>query len=141
MVPKYHYPPKKQKMPRPISKEELELVWDLLHQRGTSLVKFAMAAGEESGIRISEMRNLRIEDVDLDGPRFFIRLPNQTNTESWALFSEKTEQYYLEWMTERKANCGHRGPFPSLRSRVRMTTPLVPSLCAKRGTTLTIKRP
>lgn len=107
VVPRYHYPPKTHKMPRPLSKEDLKLIWDLLHLRGHAQLRFALAAGEESGIRISEMCNLRVEDVDLDGQRFFIRLPNKTNTERWAFFSAKTKQYYIEWMAERDANCTH----------------------------------
>lgn len=107
VVPRYHYPPKKQKMPRPLSPQELELVWDLLHRRGNARLRFAMAMGQESGTRISEMCNLRMEDVDLERYRFFIRLPNKSMAERWAFFSNKTKQYYLEWVRERDAACGH----------------------------------
>jgi site-specific recombinase XerD len=34
-------------------------------------------------------------------------LPNKTNCERWAFFSERTKRYYIEWMAERNPACGH----------------------------------
>lgn len=102
-----HHAPKKKRLPRPYSRQELTTIWELLHQRGNARLRFAAAVAEESGLRISEICRLRLEDVDLGGQRVFVRLPNKTMTERWALFSSKTVRFFHEWMTERDPNTGH----------------------------------
>lgn len=102
-----HNQRKKKSMPRPLKESELAFTWKLLHERGTARLRFAAAAAEEAGLRIGEICRLRIKDVDIERQRFFVRLPNKTNTERWAFFSSKTRQFYNEWMNERNPNCGH----------------------------------
>jgi integrase len=93
-----HNAPTKRRQPRPLKSEELALMWQILCERGNALTRFAAAAGEESGLRIGEICNLRVSDVDPFQQRFFVRLPNKRNCERWAYFSEKTKRYYVEWM-------------------------------------------
>jgi integrase/recombinase XerC len=102
-----HNAPKKHRLPRPLETDELNFMWRLLGERGDARTRFAAAVGEESGLRIGEICNLRTSDVDLLRQSFFVRLPNKTNRERWAHFSEKTKRYYIEWMAERDSNCGH----------------------------------
>ncbi len=102
-----HNAPAKHRLPRPLEADELGLMWKLLGERGNARTRFAAAAGEESGLRIGEICNLRLSDVDVRRQRFFIRLPNKTNRERWAFFADKTKRFYIEWMAERDQNCGH----------------------------------
>jgi site-specific recombinase XerD len=62
---------------------------------------------EESGLRISEICRLQLEDIDLASQRLFVRLPNKTMTERWAFFSSKTVHFFHEWMAERDPKTGH----------------------------------
>jgi len=98
---------KKHRSPRPLEADEVEFAWKLLQERGSARLRFATAAAEEAGLRIGEICRLRIQDVDVAGQRFFVRLPNKTNSERYAFFGEKTKRYFNEWSLERNANCGH----------------------------------
>lgn len=93
--------------PRPLEKEELELMWKILDERGNERLRLIAAIGEEAGLRCGEICNLRISDVDLTRRRLFVRIPNKTRTERWAYFSEKTVKYFTEWMAVRRPDCGH----------------------------------
>src|SRR6185312_11203924 len=70
-------------------------------------VRFAAAVAEEAGLRIGEIANLRIADVDAVQQRIFVRLPNKTNKERWAYFSEETKRYFVELMAERDPFSNH----------------------------------
>jgi integrase len=107
VIPLIHKLPFKSRKPRPLDAAELELLWKLLTERGNPRVRFAAAIAEEGGLRISEVCNLRLSDIDLVQQRAFIRLPNKTNTERWAFFGEKTKKYYAEWMLERDPDTSH----------------------------------
>jgi integrase/recombinase XerC len=98
---------KRHRLPRPLEATELDFTWQLLRERGTTRLRFATAVAEEAGLRIGEICRLRISDVDPIQQRLFVRLPNKTNCERWALFSGKTKRYHTEWMAERNPNCGH----------------------------------
>ena len=102
-----HHAPKKKRLPRPYSRQQLTNIWDLLHERGNARLRFAAAVAEESGLRISEICNLRLEDIDLESRRLFVRLPNKTMTERRALFSTKTVRFFHEWMSGRDPNTRH----------------------------------
>ena len=43
----------------------------------------------------------------MEGRQLFVRLPNKTDCERWAPFSDKTARCIAEWMTERDEECGH----------------------------------
>jgi len=102
-----HRQREKHRVPRPLEASELELAWQILGERGNARLRFAAAAAEEAGLRIGEICNLQIEDVDPLRQKLFVRLPNKSNRERWAFFSEKTKCHYIEWMVERNPHCGH----------------------------------
>lgn len=102
-----HHAPRKKRRPRPYTRRELTTIWELLSQRGNARLRFAAAVAEESGLRISEICRLQLEDIDLASQRLFVRLPNKTMTERWAFFSSKTVHFFHEWMAERDPKTGH----------------------------------
>jgi site-specific recombinase XerD len=107
VVPLIHSQRKKHRLPRPLEAEELDFAWQLLGERGNARLRFAAAVGEEAGLRIGEICRLRTPDIDPKRQRVFVGLPNKTNCERWAFFSERTKRYYIEWMAERNPACGH----------------------------------
>lgn len=107
VVPKFHGKRRPHYLPRPYTAEEMVFIWRLAHERGSSRVRAVLAIGEEAGLRLGEICRLREEDVDLEGRRLFVGLPNKTNCERWALFSDKTARYITEWLEERAEDCGH----------------------------------
>jgi integrase/recombinase XerC len=85
----------------------MDFIWRLADERGNSRIRAVLAIGEEAGLRLGEICRLREKDVDLEGRRLFVRLPNKTDCERWALFSDKTAQSLQEWISERDKYCGH----------------------------------
>jgi Phage integrase family len=79
--------------PRPCTEEEMNLTWGTLDERGDALSRFAVAIGEESGLRIGEVSRLRVQDADVRAQRVFVRLPNKNNRERWVPFGDKTRRY------------------------------------------------
>ncbi|QNI30854.1 tyrosine-type recombinase/integrase [Alloacidobacterium dinghuense] len=107
VVPLVHQTRKPKRLPRPLKKDQLAYLWELLTTRGNARLRLAAAIAEEAGLRIGEICRLRLEDLDLVRKRLFVRLPNKGNRERFAFFSEKTERYYAEWMAERDPRCKH----------------------------------
>jgi integrase/recombinase XerC len=83
------------------------MTWQILHERGTACLRFAVAIAVEAGLRIGEICNLRLNDVNLSRQTVFVRLPNKTKREREALFSHETKRYFIEWMAERNPLCTH----------------------------------
>ena len=107
IYPKFHGKKRPIHLPRPYSQEEVAFIWRLASGRGSKMVCAALAIGQESGLRLGEICNLRVQDVDLDGLRLFVRLPNKTNTERWALFTDRAAHYLADWLGTRDANFDH----------------------------------
>jgi site-specific recombinase XerD len=111
VISRWHGTKRPHYLPRPYSPEEMTFIWSLADSRGNSRLRAVIAIGEEAGLRLGEICRLRLEDVDLAGRRLFIRRPNKTDTEGWALFSDKSARYIAEWLLERDDNCGHQSLF------------------------------
>ncbi len=92
---------------RPYTEQELAEIWSLLEQRGTTVTRLVYAMGEESGLRIGEIADLTLADVDLAGRRLFIRSRTSWRTEPWVPYFEKTHAYLQIWLAERDASVGH----------------------------------
>lgn len=112
-----HYSPRPKRLPRPLEPEELSLAWEILQARGNARLRLVVAIGEESGLRLGEICRLRLQDFHLVSQTLFVRLPNKGKEERYAFFSEKTKQYYAEWMAERDAECKHDRLLHSIRGR------------------------
>jgi len=111
VVPRFHYPRKKEPLPRTYTESDLNVIWQLLIERGDSMTRLAAAIAEEAGLRIGEICRLRVTDVNISEKRLFVRLPTKNRKERWAYFSEKTKKYFVQWMSERDPNCGHDSLF------------------------------
>jgi integrase/recombinase XerC len=107
VITKMHGEPRKHRLPRPYSREQRDLIWEILRVRGSTRLRAAMAIGEEAGLRIGEICRLKLEDVDRVRQRLFVGLPVKTNREREALFSDDGARYIREWLEERQLDCGH----------------------------------
>lgn len=115
--PRMHRLVKPERVPRPLTDQALAQIWRTLDKRGTLQQKLAVALGEEAGLRISEVCNLRISDIDMQGRRIFVRVPNKTDSERWALFHRKTRKLLSQWLSKRDPECGHDFLFLNARNR------------------------
>jgi integrase/recombinase XerC len=102
-----HHSKPMRRLPRPYSDEEMDRTWHFLNTRGNARLRCAAAMGEEAGLRISEVCNLRLEDIDIAASHCFVRTPNKSNRGRIAFFSEKTKFFYEEWMKHRRQDVEH----------------------------------
>jgi integrase len=93
--------------PRPYTEQEMAHIWSSLEKRGTTVTRLTCALGEESGLRIGEVMDIRLNDVDLDARRMFIRQRSRTTTETWVPFHDKTANYLKIWLAERDPSVKH----------------------------------
>ena len=101
VIPRFHTSVTTTRLPRPYEPNEMEQIRTLAEQSGDLRLCLAIAIGEESGLRISEICNLRLHDVDLEKYRLFVRLPNKTNRERFASFHTRTRTLMIRWLSER----------------------------------------
>lgn len=119
VIPKFHSVRVPKRLPRPYSDDDMACIWRILASYGDAVSRLAVAIGEECGLRIGEVANLRVQDVDLAGQRLFIRLPTKTDCERWVPFHEKVKLYLGQWLIARdqESKSDHlllntrRGPF------------------------------
>jgi integrase len=107
IVPSIHKTRRNECEPRPFSSEEIDFAWELLQKQGDARIRLAMAIGLESGLRIGEIANIRLQDVDRVKQRIYVRTPTKTRKTRQTPFGEKTSALLDEWMAERDPNCGH----------------------------------
>jgi integrase len=101
VIPKFHTAVTVTRLPRPYEPREMELIRSLVEESGDLVLQLAIAIGEESGLRISEVCNLRMSDFDLEKQEFFVRLPTKTRTERLAPFHNRTKGALLAWLNKR----------------------------------------
>jgi integrase len=82
--------------PRPYTQAELVTIRSLV--KDDPQLKLAVEIGSESGLRISEVANLRVEDVDLERQVLFVRLPTKTRVERYVPFHDRTREALESWL-------------------------------------------
>ncbi len=107
VVPSFHGKKRSSHLPRPYTAEEMLFIWELAKERGNARIRALIAIGEEAGLRLGEICRLRVQDIDINGRRLFVRLPNKGNCEDWALFGDKTAHFITQWLAEREEACDH----------------------------------
>ncbi len=107
VVNRIHAPRRSSTAPRPLSDGELALMWQLLGRKNDPRLLFAASIAEEAGLRIGEICNLRLDDVDASAQRVFVRLPNKSNKERYSLFGARTAEYFRRVHSARPENASH----------------------------------
>lgn len=107
VVPRIHNTRTREYMPRPYSDLELEERWRVVEAHGTPLEKLAFSIGIECGLRVGEVGNVRLSDVDEVAQRIFVRLPTKNKTPRKPFYHENVKKYLAEWMKHRDPYCGH----------------------------------
>lgn len=107
VIPAIHGRRKNPRSGRPYSDAEMSEIRRLLDERGNERVRAFFEIAAESGMRKSEIERLRVEDVAIDTQTLRVCVPNKTMRERSAFFFDRASDRIREWLTVRKANCGH----------------------------------
>lgn len=101
VIPTFHSQRTVKRLPRPYEAKDMALIWKLLDDHGDIQLQLAVALGQEAGLRISEVSNLRLEDINRESQEVFVRLPTKTGVERFAPFHSRTKVLLENWLTER----------------------------------------
>jgi integrase len=131
VVPTFHSQRAVKRLPRPYEARDLFLIWTLLEEFGDVQFQLAVALGQEAGLRIGEVSNLRLEDIDLDGQQLLVRLPTKTGVERVAPFHDRTKELLQKWLEQRGTHAHdhvlvapHGGPLHKYNLRKRLNAVL-----------------
>jgi integrase/recombinase XerC len=101
VIPSYHSQRAVKRLPRPYEAPDLALIWRLLEECGDLQLQLAVALGQEAGLRIGEVSNVRLNDIDLEGQQLFVRLPTKTGVERVAPFHNLSKAMLEKWLAAR----------------------------------------
>lgn len=90
----------------PYGEEEIAEIWRLLDKRGNTRSKLVVALVEDVGLRMSEICQLRVADIDLNTQRVFLRSRKSSYGRSLP-FGDRVRAYLSLWFRERRCDCGH----------------------------------
>jgi integrase len=90
---------------RPYTDHDLNTIWKCVERTGRSELMLAFAIGEEAGLRIGEVCNIRLSDVDQQAQTIFVRLPTKNMKTRSVPYGEKVKRYLGKWLAKRDPRC------------------------------------
>lgn len=92
---------------QPYDDTQMSALWNIVKSSGNTALKLMFSIGEESGLRASEVCNIRLSDVNLRTQKIFIRLPTKNGEPRVVPFHDKVKKYLRQWLRERDPRCQH----------------------------------
>jgi integrase len=93
--------------PRPFTIEESARLWNLLKEHGDLVLLASFAIGTECGLRVGEVCNIRLGDIDLRSQKIFVRLPTKNMETRTVPFDNQVAKYARLWLKHRRQDCKH----------------------------------
>jgi integrase len=101
VVPHYHNQSNNKCAPRPYSNSEIETLWKVLEASGEIALMLAFRIGLECGMRVSEVANIRTEDVDQVRESIHVRLPTKNGCERDVHYRDGVKKCLALWLKVR----------------------------------------
>lgn len=92
---------------QPYEDAEIAHLWRIVEATNDTQLKLMFAIGEESGLRNSEVCNIRLEDINLVKQTIYVRLPTKNGEPRTVHFHKKVKKYLKQWLEERDPRCDH----------------------------------
>jgi integrase len=92
---------------RPYNDRDLNMIWECVERTGKLQLMLAFAIGEECGLRIGEVQNIRLSDIDASAQTIFVRLPTKNKRTRTVPFHCKVKKYLELWLAKRNPDCTH----------------------------------
>jgi site-specific recombinase XerD len=92
---------------RPYNNRDLEAIWKCVESSGKLELMLAFTIGEECGLRVGEVANIRLSDVDELAQTIFVRLPTKNSRTRTVPFHGKVKKYLTLWLAKRDPRCVH----------------------------------
>lgn len=105
VIPRRHYQNLPDPDARPYNNEDLEKLLALVEGSGKFELMLAFAIGLECGLRVGEVANIRLQDVDARAQKIFVRLPTKNNRTRTVPYHERVKKYLALWLESRNPLC------------------------------------
>lgn len=89
----------------PYTEEENAEIWRLLDKRGDTRSKLVVALIEDVGLRMREICELRVADIDLDSRQVSVQSVKSAHGRTLP-FGDRVQGYLLLWIREHRGGCG-----------------------------------
>jgi len=107
VLPRFHSQRGAPTKARPYKDADLEFIWSLVEASDEVALKLAFSIGQECGLRVGEVANIRLEDIDREKQEIFVRLPTKNMRTRTVPFHDKVAKYLYEWLPLRNPGCKH----------------------------------
>jgi integrase len=92
---------------QPYEDSQMSFLWRMVEATDNTQLKLMFAIGEESGLRNSEVCNIRLEDIDQVKQTIYVRLPTKNKEPRTVPFHNKVKKFLQQWLLERDPRCAH----------------------------------
>ncbi|MGA1984039.1 MAG: site-specific integrase [Acidobacteriaceae bacterium] len=107
VIPRRHSAQSSAIRPRPYSNAEIDSLWGHLVANGDPMLMLAFQMGLECGMRVGEVANAGLENVDREKQEIFIRLPTKNKTTRTVRFHDQVASQLDQWLKVRNSLCKH----------------------------------
>jgi integrase len=90
---------------RPYHNQDREKIWAIVEASGKLELTLAFAIGLECGLRVGEVANIRLEDIDARAQKIFVRLPTKNNRTRTVPYHDRVTKYLQVWLEKRNPLC------------------------------------
>jgi integrase len=106
VMPRHHYEKNSPDQPRPYSDEDLASIWNLVEEGESVMLKLAFVIGKECGLRIGEVCNIRVSDVNREKQTIHVRLPTKNMRTRDVRYHDDVAKYLDLWLSAPRPLCG-----------------------------------
>jgi integrase len=107
VIPRHHNEKNPPDQPRPYSDKDLSFLWAIVENNDNVVLKLAFAIGKECGLRIGEVCNIRLEDIDSEKQMIHVRLPTKNKRTREVRYHDDVARYLKLWLNLRNPLCSH----------------------------------
>lgn len=107
VIPSIHGRKKVARSGRPYTSQEIGQIREWLEVRGNERLRAFFEMALESGLRKTELYQVRLPDLWSDKQTLRVGLPNKTMRERQAFFADRASARIREWLAVRNPDCGH----------------------------------
>ena len=92
---------------QPYTDADLRLIWSVVENSDNVGLKLAFSIGRECGLRVGEVANIRLSDIDQDKQTIHVRLPTKNMRARDVRYHNDVAKYLELWLKLRNPNCEH----------------------------------
>ncbi|WP_353073081.1 tyrosine-type recombinase/integrase [Tunturiibacter gelidoferens] len=107
VIPRLHNLHTSKAEPRPYAEWEIDALWQHLTDSENSMLMLAFSIGLECGLRVGEVANIRLADIDREKQTIFVRLPTKNKQTRTVPYHDGVAKHLSQWLKVRDTECKH----------------------------------